>query len=129
MPEQSGTVAKLRRRRSPRRSPSGLDTPVSSGHPPPFRKMHSPTSGSRQRKWTALTCDGCSPYRFLAHIRADAKMSRTDAADEAAQARCSEICESCPNDDFATSRAPHLVYPLANDLMGDMCLLGDKTKK
>ena len=40
-----------------------------------------------------------------------AKMSRTGAADVAAQVRCSEmICESCPNGDFATSRAPHLVF-------------------
>ena len=46
------------------------------------------------------------PYGFLAHMPADAKMSRTDAADVAAHARWSEICESCPNGDFATSIEP-----------------------
>ena len=46
------------------------------------------------------------PYGFLAHMPADAKMSRTDAADVAAHARSSEICESCPNGDFATGREP-----------------------
>jgi hypothetical protein len=46
------------------------------------------------------------PYGFLAHVPADAKMSRTDAADVAAHARCLEICESGPNGDFTTSREP-----------------------
>ena len=60
---------------------------------------------------------------------ADAKMSRTDAADGADQARCSENCESCPNGDFATSRAPHLVYPSRLTSYSDTCLLGDKNHK
>jgi hypothetical protein len=45
------------------------------------------------------------------------------------QARCSEIRESCPKGDFATKLSAALGLSVANDLIGDMYLLGDKTKK
>jgi hypothetical protein len=73
------------------------------------------------------TNDGCGPGRFLAHVPADAKMIRTDAADEAARREVRRSMKPARRLCNEVKRRTYL--SVANDLIGDMYLLGDKIKK